>query len=119
MGIKIETGNRIRPIPKPRKKPINIKRKTDKFKLPISSLAPERSNTSKNINMANIINGKRQIFILFDILLMLENFMLPNIKANPILKIRATKRKISGSRRLKKVLPIKSIMLAIIIGIML
>ena len=63
-----------------------------------------------------MINGKRHIFIFFDMIFTFEKFIFPNRKANQILKTRPTRRNNSGTGISNNVLPIKSIIGAIRIG---
>ena len=84
---------------------------------PISSGTPDFINISKNKNIAKIKSGNRQIFIFLAILLIDENGISANFKATQILRHNPISRKISGMERFRNVLPKKSIIGAITIGI--
>jgi hypothetical protein len=106
----------MRPVANPKKNPSNIRRKTDISMLAISSGAPEEIKTSKNKNIEKIIRGKRQTFIFLEITFILEILIFPKRNAIKILIKRPTNRKISGTLKLKTILPMKSKMGAIRIG---
>jgi hypothetical protein len=97
IGINMDNGSWMRPVANPRKNPININRKNDRLRLPISLATPDLMKISKNQNIAKIKSGNLHIFIFFAILLIFFNSIFENF--NPIIKLihNPITKKISGT----------------------
>jgi len=97
IGINIDKGSWMRPVANPKKNPIKINRKNDRFRFPISLATPDLIKISKNQNIAKIKSGNLHIFIFRAILLMFINFIFENF--NPIIKLihKPITKKISGT----------------------